>query len=85
MYVSVAPQTNYLLHLHLQVVLHIGFFFVMKKKNKPENGILDRMRVLLFSLGSNLKIHEVRSKRALQRRDSYADCTKNVQNGKNYQ
>lgn len=34
----------------------------MKKKNKHENGISHRMRVLLFSLRSNLKIHEVKSK-----------------------
>lgn len=56
-----------------------------KKRNKPENGASDRMRLSLFSLRSNLKIHEERSKRALQRRDGYADCTENVENGKSHQ
>lgn len=39
-------------------------------------GTSDRMRVLLFSVRSNIKIHDIRSRRAVQRRDRYVDWTK---------
>lgn len=62
------PKQIFLLHHHLQVVLHTGFFIVMKKKDKAENCISDKMKVSIFSLRNNLKVHEVRRKGALQRR-----------------
>lgn len=37
------------------------------------------MKILLFSLGNSLKIHEGRSKIALKRSDNYAGCKKKPQ------